>query len=57
VQAKSFFRAGMVDNFFATSINNVSWVLALKVVGREGTEMFVQMRRRARGRQGEGAPV
>ncbi|WP_133667282.1 hypothetical protein [Paraburkholderia sp. BL10I2N1] len=44
VQAKSFFRAGMVDDFFVTNINDVYWVLTLKVVGREGRQMFVQMR-------------
>jgi hypothetical protein len=44
VQAKSFFRAGMVDDLFASNINNVYWALTLKVVGREGRQMFVQMR-------------
>jgi hypothetical protein len=34
----------MVDDFFASNINNVYWVLTLKVVGREGLQMFVQMR-------------
>ncbi|MFM0416969.1 hypothetical protein [Paraburkholderia aromaticivorans] len=44
VQAKSFFRAGMVDDFFATRLSESVWVLTLKVVGREGRQMFVQMR-------------
>jgi hypothetical protein len=44
VQAKSFFRAGMVDDFFATRLGEDFWVLTLKVVGREGRQMFVQMR-------------
>jgi hypothetical protein len=34
----------MADDFFASNINNVYWVLTLNVVGREGRQMFVQMR-------------
>lgn len=44
VEANSFFRAGMVDDFFATNLGDSFWVLTLKVVGREGRQMFVQMR-------------
>jgi hypothetical protein len=43
-QAKSFFRAGMVDDFFATKLAENFWVLTLKVVGRQGKQMFVQLR-------------
>jgi hypothetical protein len=43
-QAKSFFRAGMVDDFFATNLADGVWVLTLLVVGRQGRQMFVQLR-------------
>jgi hypothetical protein len=43
-QAKSFFRAGMVDDFFATNTGNDEWVLTLVVVGRQGRQMHVQIR-------------
>ncbi len=43
-QAKTFFRAGMVDDFFATSVGDEQWVLTLLVVGRQGQQMQVQLR-------------
>jgi hypothetical protein len=43
-QAKTFFRAGMVDDFFATNIGDDQWVLTLVVVGRQGRQMHVQLR-------------
>jgi hypothetical protein len=43
-QAKSFFRAGMVDDFFATNMGDDQWVLTLVVVGRQGRQLHVQLR-------------
>ncbi|OWJ55934.1 hypothetical protein [Paraburkholderia caledonica] len=43
-QAKAFFRAGMVDDFFATDIGGDLWVLTLIVVSRQGRQMQVQLR-------------
>ncbi|WP_350357531.1 hypothetical protein [Paraburkholderia fungorum] len=43
-QAKSFFRAGMVDDFFATKLREGIWVVTLVVVGRQGRQVFVQLR-------------
>ncbi|RKR31711.1 hypothetical protein B0G82_7950 [Paraburkholderia sp. BL17N1] len=43
-QAKTFFRAGMVDDFFATNVGDDQWVLTLLVVGRQGRQMQVQLR-------------
>lgn len=43
-QAKAFFRAGMVDDFFATNLADGIWVLTMLVVGRQGRQMFVQLR-------------
>jgi hypothetical protein len=42
--AKTFFRAGMVDDFFATNVGDDQWVLTLLVVGRQGRQMQVQLR-------------
>ncbi|SFT82153.1 hypothetical protein [Paraburkholderia aspalathi] len=33
-QAKAFFRAGMVDEFFVSDVGGELWVLTLLVVGR-----------------------
>ncbi|MFM0527251.1 hypothetical protein PQR11_19960 [Paraburkholderia strydomiana] len=43
-QAKSFFRAGIVDDFFATNTGDDLWVLTLVVVGRHGRQTYVQLR-------------
>ena len=43
-QAKSFFRAGIVDDFFATNTGDDLWVLTLVVVGRYGRQTYVQLR-------------
>lgn len=43
-QAKAFFRAGMIDDFFATNIGDDQWVLTLVVVSRQGHQMQVQLR-------------
>ncbi|WP_165782158.1 hypothetical protein [Paraburkholderia hospita] len=43
-QAKSFFRAGMVDDFFATNTGDDQWVMTLVVVGCQGRQMHVQLR-------------
>lgn len=43
-QAKSFFRAGMVDDFFATNVGDDQWVLTLVVVGRQGRKTQIQLR-------------
>jgi hypothetical protein len=43
-QAKTFFRAGMVEDFFATNVGGELWVLTLVVVGRQRRQMQVQLR-------------
>lgn len=43
-QAKAFFRAGMVDDFFVSNVGGDLWVLTLLVVGRQGRQMQVQLR-------------
>jgi hypothetical protein len=43
-QAKAFFRAGMVDDFFVSDVGGELWVLTLLVVGRQGRQMQVQLR-------------
>jgi hypothetical protein len=43
-QAKAFFRAGMVDDFFVSDVGGELWVLTLVVVCREGRQMHVQLR-------------
>jgi hypothetical protein len=43
-QAKAFFRAGIVDDFFATDIGGDLWVLTLIVISRQGRQMQVQLR-------------
>ncbi|PTQ98419.1 hypothetical protein C8K18_1071, partial [Paraburkholderia sp. GV068] len=43
-QAKAFFRAGMVDDFFVTDIGGELWVLTLIVISRQGRQMQIQLR-------------
>lgn len=43
-QAKAFFRAGMVDDFFVSHVGSELWVITLLVVGRQGRQMQVQLR-------------
>ncbi|MGF6265448.1 hypothetical protein OKW49_006441 [Paraburkholderia youngii] len=43
-QAKTFFRAGMLDDFFATNVGDDQWVLTLLVVGRQGRQTQIQLR-------------
>ncbi|MEC5409416.1 hypothetical protein VOM14_28150 [Paraburkholderia sp. MPAMCS5] len=43
-QAKSFFRAGMVDDFFSTNISDDIRMPTIVVAGRQGSQVFVQLR-------------
>lgn len=43
-QAKTFFRAGMVDDFFVSNVGEDLWVLTLLVVGRGGRQIQIQLR-------------
>lgn len=43
-QAKPFFRAGMVDDFFAINVGDDRWVLTLLVVGRQGLQTQIHLR-------------